>query len=150
VEVVSTPVAARGAERATEEPPEPTTAPWGGRRAPMGEGAPAGGEPAVPSPVRSPEPWVERAEPGPRRDPWYEAPAAAPPWQQPPPWTDRRPSAWPPPPPPPAELSFEPPYAPPPARRHRRAPELSPLAVSVAILGWLTAIALAIALALGS
>ncbi len=151
VEVVTgpTPAQQHGA-RGTDGPPEPQSAPWGGRRAPLGEGVPDGGEPVAPSPVRSGDPWVERREPGPRTEPWHDSPAARTPWQQPPAWTDRRPSAWPPPPPPPAEMSFAPPngapYAGPP---RRRLPQLSPLAVSVALLGWLTALALALALALG-
>jgi hypothetical protein len=150
VEVVTAPTPAQHGERGANGPPEPQSAPWGGRRAPLGEGAPDGGEPVAPSPARSGEPWVERREPGPRTEPWHESPAAQAPWQQPPPWTDRRPSAWPPPPPPPAEMSFAPPngarLAGPP---RRRLPQLSPLAVSVALVGWLTALALALALLLG-
>ena len=140
VEVISTPATAHGADteggRAWSGPQEPEgSAPWGGRRAPVGEGVPARGEPA-PSPQRSPysEPWVERQALPPRQEPWV----------------DER-GAWPPPPPPPAEMSFAPPshapFAQPP---RRRAPAVPPVIIAALILGWLTVIALALALALGS
>jgi hypothetical protein len=189
VEVISTPATARGeGGGASSGPQEPVGgAPRGGRRAPTGEGGPAGGEPALPSPERWPsqagpyaEPWVERPPRPARADPWVESTAADPwglaaaeargaaqggaapaergvaawggagageaRWQEPPPWTERRPSAWPPPPPPPAEMSFEPPYG---ATRRRGGRPIPPLVVAAAILGWLTAIALVIALAFG-
>ncbi|HEX8120816.1 MAG TPA: hypothetical protein VF549_06050 [Solirubrobacteraceae bacterium] len=178
VEVISTPAGAAGAgaggERAWSGPPEPEGhAPWGGRRASMGEGAPAGGGPAAPSPERFEErrgvaePWVERPPRPPREEPWVEqrgeepwaagAPAdpwaaadRAAPWREPPPWTERRPSAWPPPPPPPAEMTFEPPaHAPFAVPPRRRQPSLPPVAIAAALLGWLVAIALVIALAFG-
>src|SRR5688572_7138949 len=77
VEVISAPSPARGeaGDEAFSGPQEPEgVAPRGGRRAPMGEGAPAGGEPAAPSPERWPprEPWVERSARPPRAEPWVE------------------------------------------------------------------------------
>ncbi|HEX2086859.1 MAG TPA: hypothetical protein VHF89_14360 [Solirubrobacteraceae bacterium] len=181
VEVVTTPATARDAEaeggRPWSAPQVPEgEAPRGRRRAPMGEGAPAGGEPAAPSPERWPprepqphDPWDDRGaaarEPGhdpwddrgaaarePGHDPWVERPSRPPraaPWQEPPPWTERRPSAWPPPPPPPAEMSFEPPpYAPFAMAPRRRRPSAPPVLVAATILGWLTVLALVLALAL--
>ena len=147
VEVISTHAtrgSAAGGERAWSGPQEPEgSAPYSGRRAPGGEGAPARGEPAAPSPERFPrrEPWVEAPPHPPRSGPWQEPP----PWQQPPAWTERRPSEWPPPPPPPAEMAFEPPYGAPPRRRRR--PDIPPVLVAATILGWLTAIALVLAIA---
>jgi hypothetical protein len=170
VEVISTPAGSSGAEsggeRAWSGPQEPEGhAPWGGRRAHTGEGAPVGGDSAAPSPERfderrgAVEPWVERPARPPREEPWVEqrgpdpwgGPAAAgAPWDRPPPWTERRPSAWPPPPPPPAEMTFEPPpHAPFAAPPRRRPPAMPPVAIAAALLGWLVAIALVIALAFG-
>jgi hypothetical protein len=140
VEVVSVPAApaqggGSGGERTWSGPQEPEgSAPWSGRRAPVGEGVPARGEPA-PSPQRSPyaEPWVERPAPPVRREPWIEE------------------RGWPPPPPPPAELSFAPPpHAPFAQAPLRRAPTVPPVLIAALVLGWVTVIALILALALGS
>ena len=140
VEVVSAPETAGGGgpggERPWSGPPEPEgSAPWGGRPASRGEGgAPGRGEPAAPSPGRSQwdEPWVERTTP----------------WQEPPPWTERRPSTWPP-APLPAEYEFEPPAHAPFAAPPRRRQPVPPLLIAALILGWLTVIALGLALAFG-
>jgi hypothetical protein len=174
VEVISTPATARGQAgggRAWSGPPPGPegTAPPTGRRAPTGEGAPARGEPAVPSPGRwQPDhgAWVERPPRPVRSEPWVDHPGAAAwaeagaehraaSWPQPPAWPqgagwpeggtpawpERGTSAW-----PPAEASFGP-YAAPP---RRRGPSLPPLFVAAAILGWLTALALGLALAFGT
>lgn len=133
VEVVTT-----GREQARSGPPEPRgPSPWGGPPAPRGERAPDGGDPAALSPERLP--WVERRPHQPREGSWTE-PAAwdAPEWE--------RPSAWPPPPPPPREMTFDPPY---PMPRRRPGPALSPVLVAATVLGWLTVLALILALALG-
>ena len=159
VEVVSTTATAHGdsgGEQAWSGPPEPQGgAPRGGRRAPMGEEAPAGGMPAASSPARWPaEPWVESAPPPPRGEPWVERAGPAPrePWTQGggPAWAERPSAGWPSPPPPPAEMTFQPPaHAPFAAPPRRRDPALSPLFLAAALIGWLTAIALVIALAFG-
>ena len=119
VEVVTT-----GREEARSGPPEPSGTPWGGRSAPAGERAPDGGSPAALSPER--QPWVDRPPHQPRYGGWEE---------------DR----WPPPPPPPREMRFDPPYELP---RHRR-PALPPVWLAATVLGWLTVLALVLALALG-
>lgn len=134
VEVISTARGEQAGGAATwSGPPEPGgDAPWGVRRALDGEGAPAGGVPAAPSPERWPqEPWVERRAPAPRSAPWVEAEAE-----------------WPPPPAPPAELTFAPP-APSAAPLRHRAATIPPVVLAAAILGWLTVLALVLALALG-
>ena len=147
VEVISTPATAHGhagGEGAWSGPPEPEgAAPR--RRAPMGEGGPVGGDPAAPSPERWPPhpgggyggPWVESVPPPPRAEPWVERGA----------------SGWPPPPPPPAEMTFTPsgPSAPPhaPGAWRSPGPRAPSLFVAAALLGWLIALALVIALAFG-
>lgn len=109
----------------------------GGRQAPMGERAPDGGNPAALSPERLP--WVDRPPPEPRDGGWAESAAwDAPGWD--------RPAAWPPPPPPPREMSFDPPY---PMPHRRRGPVVSPVLLAATVLGWLTVLALVLALALG-
>ena len=154
VEVVSAPETAGGGgpggDRSWSGPPEPEgSAPWGGRPAPSGEGRPGRGEPAGPSPQRStwdePQtPWVEHVGPVPRGTPWHEPPPPPPaPWQEPPSWAERRQTAW------PAETEFEvaphAPFAAPP--RHRQ--QVPPVLVAALLLGWLTVIALGIALIFG-
>ena len=134
VEVVTTGHDARSG------PPEPTgatsTAEAVGRPAPMGERAPDGGNPAALSPERLP--WVDRPPHELREGGWADASAwDAPAWE--------RSSAWPPPPPPPREMSFDPPFA---MSRRRRAPTLSPVLLAATVLGWLTVVALILALAL--
>ena len=120
VEVVTT-----GREEARSGPPEPSgTTPWGERQSPGGEGAPDGGSPVALSPERPA--WVER----PPHQPRYGA------------WEEER---WPPPPPPPREMRFDPPYELP----RRRPPAVSPVLLAATVLGWLTVLALVLALALG-
>ncbi|HEX8206721.1 MAG TPA: hypothetical protein VF587_11745 [Solirubrobacteraceae bacterium] len=159
VEVVTT-----GPAHASSGPPG-GSASWGGRTTPEGERAPDGGVPAALSPERSEGSWEERPWPA-EREPWVEAPRHEPrrgdwvderdgwgdhdprdlpPWREPPAWTDRRPSSWPAPPAPPREMVFDPPY---PRQRRRRARDLPPVLVAAALLGWLTVLALILALAL--
>jgi antitoxin (DNA-binding transcriptional repressor) of toxin-antitoxin stability system len=204
VEVISTPPGGGGAEgeRAWSEPQQPGGDAWGGRRAATGEGAPAGGGPAAPSPERWPrQPWVEAPPPPPRTEPWVEREAAPPPWSdrgaaapQPPaepwggreaapgaqqapwggreaapgaqqapwggretapapqqaPWGPQQTAGWPAPPAPPPQMTYEPPpHAPYTSVSRRRVAAMPPVLLAAAILGWLTVVALVLALALG-
>ncbi|MDQ3741989.1 MAG: hypothetical protein M3389_13705, partial [Actinomycetota bacterium] len=66
-------------------------------------------------------------------------------------WPEQRGrSAWPSPPPPPAHMTYEPPRAPYASTPRPRRPDIPPVIVAATILGWLTVLALVLALALGA